>query len=95
VFSQAIVEMITSGRAVVSSVKDLVDGLPDSRLKRQLQSMQAVARDDLVEFRNSVERWFDSQMARVSAIYRSHVRIIVTVLGAVVPLCQADVRHLL
>ncbi len=86
VFSQALIEMATVGPDAAASISDFIDGLPDGRLKNQLQAIAKVAQDDVKRFRDGVEEWFDGQMARLSAIYRSQVRLVVTLLGVVIAL---------
>jgi hypothetical protein len=83
VFSQAVIEMATVGTEA-GSIAGFIDGLPDGRFKNQLLAIAAVAQDDVKKFRDGVEDWFDGQMARLSAIYRSQVRLVVTLLGVVI-----------
>jgi hypothetical protein len=86
VFSQAIIEMAMVGRDAGGAIASFVEDLPTGGLKAQLEAIKEVAGNDAVKFRDGLERWFDGQMARLSAIYRSQVRIVLTVLGAVVVL---------
>jgi hypothetical protein len=83
VFSQAIIEMATVGTES-GTITGFIDGLPDGRFKNQLRAIAKVAQDDVKRFRDGVEDWFDGQMARLSAIYRSQVRLVVTVLGVAI-----------
>ena len=84
VFSQAIIEMATVGPQAAESIHAFIDDLPAGRFKHQLQAIATTAGDDVKAFQAGVERWFDGQMARLSAIYRSQVRLVVTVLGVIV-----------
>jgi hypothetical protein len=86
VFSQAIIEMATVGPGAAASIAGFIAGLPAGRFKNQLLAIENVAQGDMKKFRDGVEDWFDGQMARLSAIYRSQVRLVVTVLGTVVAL---------
>jgi hypothetical protein len=84
VFSQAIIEMATVGTDAAIKSSDVVARLPEGRLKNQLRAISNVAQDDMKTFRDGVEEWFDGQMARLTAIYRSQVRLVVTVIGVVI-----------
>jgi hypothetical protein len=85
VFAQALIEVGArdpSGgpRTIESWIASLPAGAP---LKPQLESLWTSASGDLNQFRANVERWFDGQMARISALYRAKVRIVLAVLGVV------------
>jgi hypothetical protein len=86
VFSQAVMEMATVGPQAAASVGDFIEGLPNGRFKSQLLAIWHVAQGDVLAFKLGVEHWFDGQMARLSAIYRSQVRLVVTALGVLVAL---------
>jgi hypothetical protein len=86
VFSQAIMEMAPLATGADGKISDFVEQLPDGRFKNQLRAIAKVAQDDVKAFRDGIEDWFDGQMARLSAIYRSQVRLVVTLLGVVIAL---------
>ena len=89
VFSHALIELAVSasapgGTAPINQVTSYVNGLPAGPLKAQLQVVLASAGNDVAQFRDGVERWFDGQMTRLSNLYRTQVRIILVLIGLVV-----------
>ncbi len=87
VFAQSVVEMATKASATGESIDDWVASLPDtSPIKHGLKALLVTSQGDLNKFRDGVERVFDAQMARVSAIYRAQVRVITLGLAVVVGL---------
>ena len=86
VFSQSLLELTLSahGEGPIDKIKSYVDGLGDIPLKAHLQVLLATANNDVNQFRAGVERWFNGQMSRLSAIYRAQVRIILALLGILV-----------
>ena len=86
VFAQSMMELaLTSGEgSPLERVQGFVDGLPEIPLKPQLQAILATAGGDVGKFQDGVERWFESQMSRLTGLYRSKVRIVVAVIGVAV-----------
>jgi hypothetical protein len=86
VFSQAVLELAMSaeGARPIDKVQNYVDGLGDIPHGRQLKTLLATAGDDIGKFQAAVERSFDGQMTRLSAIYRTQVRIALVVIGIAV-----------
>jgi hypothetical protein len=88
VFSHALMELAVSasvpGAKPIDQVTSYVDGLPPGPLKAQLQAVLVGAGNDVTQFRDGVERWFDGQMTRLSSLYRTQVRIILVLIGLVV-----------
>jgi hypothetical protein len=71
-------------KGAADQVRSYIDNLPPGPLRSQLQSVLAGSTNDLVQFRDGVERWFDGQMTRLSRIYRAQVHVILILIGLVV-----------
>lgn len=87
VFSSALMELASGAAQVpgaVNQVDSYVRGLPPGPLKSQLNALLVGAGGDITRFRDSVERWFDGQMTRLSRLYRAQVHIILVFLGLLV-----------
>lgn len=85
VFSQALIELgVREAKSPdEKTVGEYLAGLP-TPLGPQLQVIWAEAGDDLGRFRIGVETWFESQMARLSALYRAQVRWAMLAIGVLV-----------
>src|SRR4051812_33339863 len=81
VFSQALIE---AGVMQGKTLEQNIDDLGDVPLKPQLQAIATTVDNDLKEFRGQVERWFDGQMERLSAIYKARIRIVLLIVGIAV-----------
>jgi hypothetical protein len=86
VFSQAMIEMgVRAPDGQQQTVAQWLEQL-DEPLKSQMEALWATCEGNLRAFRAELERWFDAQMARLSAIYRSQIRLVMLVLGVLVTL---------
>jgi hypothetical protein len=74
----------TAGVGPIAQVESYIDDLPPGPLKGQLQAVLFSAGDDIAQFRDGVESWFDGQMTRLSRLYRAQVHIILVLIGLVV-----------
>ncbi|HYN35261.1 MAG TPA: hypothetical protein VES40_21730 [Ilumatobacteraceae bacterium] len=84
VFSQALIEMGASAApGPAQNVGDYIAELP-TPLGPQMMVLWVEAQGDLAQFRVGIETWFDSQMARLSALYRAQVRFVMLGIGVVV-----------
>jgi hypothetical protein len=86
VFAQALLELGThTPTDGEREIQGFLDSLPaGTPLKAQLTTLWKTAQGDLEKFRRSVEEWFDGQMQRVSAIYKSRVRIVLIAIGILI-----------
>ncbi len=74
-FAEAVVDLVVpdaTGQTTMTTVRRHVDALPDSmtKLKPSLQALAKNAGNKIGKFRNSVERWYDDHMDRVSREYK-------------------------
>ena len=84
VFSQALIEMgAREPSAEGQTVGDYIASLPPP-LGPQMTVLWLEAQGDLAKFRAGIETWFDSQMARLSALYRAQVRFVMLGIGVLV-----------
>ena len=88
IFSQAFIELaIGSGRwsaLSATQIETFISHVPNRALQRQLLALWTTASNDIAHFQQNVERWFNGQMDRLSAIYRSQVRLVMIAIGAIV-----------
>lgn len=97
VFSQGLIETIAAWsneavstartglsayEATTSSIEAFLadPSVPDG-LRRQLRVFWAEANGDVQKFSEAIGGWFDSQMTRLSAVYKSQARIVLGVIG--------------
>ncbi len=85
VFSQALIELTDPqvGDNADQIVGRLIGAAPGP-LKDKLSAMWASADHEMSAFTTAVEAWFDAQMARLSAIYKAQLRIILTIIGVLI-----------
>ena len=65
------------------SIKSRIDKLPP-QLASQLQLLYQEAEGSILEFRKSIEGWFNSSMERVSEWYKKRTRLVMAVYGLLV-----------
>ncbi|MEV0587862.1 hypothetical protein [Nonomuraea sp. NPDC050310] len=84
-FAVAVMEMAA---AEPDGVEGLLGKLQElkSPLHSHLKGLWEGAQRDLDRFRKGVETWFDSEMQRLSMLYRRYVRWVVSALGLVITL---------
>jgi len=90
-FAVAILEIVT-GR-YNSNVDEFVAALEAAKspLSLPVKSLWATANGDLELLRKGVETWFDTEMQRLTQLYRRHIRLVLTVIAtAVVLLFSVD-----
>ena len=77
-FALALLDNITGPDAPITpaSVKQALETMPESNLKKSLIVLWNDAGAELSEFQHSVERWFDEGMERVSGWYRRRVHVV-------------------
>lgn len=83
-FTTALLDIIAPVGNQSRSVAELrsgIDALPDGDLKRALRALLDNADDTIDSASESVERWFDDVMSRVSGQYKRHIQIITLLLG--------------
>lgn len=73
-----------AGAGAVAQVESYIEGLPAGPLRSQLQAVLFAAGNDIAQFRNGVEDWFDGQMTRLSRLYRAQVHIVLVFIGLVI-----------
>lgn len=66
---------------VAAAITAELDGLPEGRLKKSLQTIWRAASHDVIAFRAGVEDWFNHTMDRASGWYKRNTRIMLMVLG--------------
>ncbi|HTY01445.1 MAG TPA: hypothetical protein VMG09_15585 [Bacteroidota bacterium] len=86
IFAHAFLDGIAPGRedgaAAMTEIRRAVIGLPDdSELKRILLVFLRLSGDDFSKFQESIEKWFDDAMARVSGWYKRQSQAIVLILA--------------
>ena len=86
IFAHAFLDGIAPGRedgaAAMTEIRRAVIGLPDdSELRRILLVFLRLSGDDFAKFQQSIERWFDDAMARVSGWYKRQSQVIVLILA--------------
>ncbi len=99
VFAEALIEMAmrtpvpavaggeTKAEELERSISAYIDRLhPENPFKRELGALYASADGDLDHFRSNVESWFDGQMARLSALYKKRIRVVLIPIGILVTL---------
>jgi hypothetical protein len=91
-FVNALLDFDASGAS--RSVEHAIDRVPSDQAKKALKALYERAEGDVIEFRRSVEQWFDDAMERVSGWYRRRVQLMMWVFAAliVVPLNVDTIR---
>ncbi len=88
IFSQAFIELAIGAGDVsalsATQIETFISRVPNRALQRQLLALWTTASNDIAHFQQNVERWFNGQMDRLSAIYRSQVRLVMIAIGAIV-----------
>jgi methyl-accepting chemotaxis protein len=85
-FSTVLIDtLINKGAGTVkfSAIQDAIKTLPDGRAKESLSALASQAGDDLTQFRDSVERWFDDSMDRVSGAYKRFATNFLLIFGLI------------
>jgi hypothetical protein len=86
IFAHAFLDGIAPGRedgdATMAEIKRAVNGLPEeSELRRILLIFLRLSGNDFKKFQESIEKWFEDAMSRVSGWYKRQSQIIVLVLA--------------
>ncbi|WP_049577383.1 hypothetical protein [Nonomuraea sp. SBT364] len=84
-FSVALMEMAAREPGGVEGLLEKLKAMR-SPLYGHLKGVWETAQRDLDRFRQGVESWFDSEMQRLSMLYKRYVKWVVTVLGLLVTL---------
>jgi hypothetical protein len=71
---------------IFADVRDGVNALPDSKLKRCLLDLVVAANADVANFRASLESWYNAEMDRVTGWYKRETKKILVALSLVVVL---------
>jgi hypothetical protein len=86
-FARALVDILTpddeNGNKAWERIGDGIAELPGP-LRSQFELLYAEAEGRVVDFRQSVEGWFDSSMSRVSDWYRRRTRFVMALYGVIV-----------
>jgi hypothetical protein len=88
-FARALIDTVipdAAGATTMDEIRSALTRLPASHLRASLLGLANAAAGDIVEFRRSIEEWYDDHMARVSGWYKRHVRWVSLVLGALLVL---------
>jgi hypothetical protein len=91
-FVNALLDFDASGAA--RTVEDAIQHVPSDQAKKALTALYARAEGDVIQFRRSVEEWFDDAMERVSGWYRRRVQLMMWAFAAliVIPLNVDTIR---
>jgi hypothetical protein len=92
VFARALVDLLVPSEpdGQVPAVVDIgalaaaVDKLPSPTLRRQLTAFLAAAGDDVNAFEQSLEHWYDEEMAKISGWYKRWARVALGITGLIV-----------
>ena len=86
-FAEAVIDLVVpdaAGQTTMAAIQRNVGALPDALpFKSALQALVKNAGGDVSRFQNSVERWYDDHMSRVSGWYKRHVALITLAVGAI------------
>lgn len=85
-FALALVEVVDG--KYDGNIQDLIDDLKasGSPFAGLLQAVVAEAQDDREQTRQAIEKWFESEMTRLTAVYRRHTRWVIAGLAVVMTL---------
>jgi methyl-accepting chemotaxis protein len=85
-FSTVLIDtLINKGAGTVSfiDIQAAIKDLPEGRAQKVLSALASQAGDDLTKFRDSVERWFDDSMDRVSGAYKRFATNFLLIFGLI------------
>jgi hypothetical protein len=88
-FTQALIGAVTRGlpqgqQITFGDIQTAIANLPNSEIKRALQSSIAVANNNVEVFRQRVATFFDDAMERLSGAYKRNLKVISLLVGFVV-----------
>jgi methyl-accepting chemotaxis protein len=86
-FSTVLIDTLINKGAETATFGDIqaaIKNLPEGRAQKVLSALASQAGDDLTKFRDSVERWFDDSMDRVSGAYKRFATNFLLIFGLVV-----------
>jgi hypothetical protein len=72
-----------AGTLTFSDIQIAIKALPKGRAQEVLGALASQAGDDLTKFRDSVERWFDDSMDRVSGAYKRFATNFLLIFGLI------------
>jgi hypothetical protein len=87
-FATVLLDILSGGPAGATStnqldtIRDSIDALPASDVKRALSTLAQNADNQLPVFRRSLEIWFEDAMDRVSGWYKSKAQIVTVVVAS-------------
>ena len=70
-FSRALLDVVSGNQHLenTAAAKEAIDGLPESRLKKDLQALVRHAGADIEELRDDIGSWFDTRMDVLFALH--------------------------